>query len=82
MDARLEATSILLIGLFWVFYRGRVDVSKSFLDPFGNEGYPGQNVRVDVLVSELNFGAGSRWVRAGAGGPGQVPGAKAQNGPL
>jgi hypothetical protein len=30
-----------------------------------NEGYPGQNIRVDVLVSELNFGAASRWFKAG-----------------
>ena len=46
--------------------RGLLELSKSFLDPFGNEGYPGQNIRVDVLVSELNFGSGSRWTKAGA----------------
>ena len=34
------------------------------MDPFGNDGYPNQNIRVDVLVSELNFGAASRWVEA------------------
>ncbi|KAH8078541.1 hypothetical protein JL720_9739 [Aureococcus anophagefferens] len=39
---------------------------RSFLYPFGNEGFPGQNIRVDVLVSELNFGAQSRWSAAGA----------------
>ena len=49
-----------------VFYRGFLELSKSFLDPFGNEGFPGQNIRVDVLVSELNFGAQSRWSAAGA----------------
>jgi len=57
--------SIPLAGLLTLFFKGLLELSKSFLDPFGNEGYPGQNVRVDVLVSELNFGAGSRWVRAG-----------------
>ena len=51
--------------------RQLLELSKSFLDPFGNEGYPGQNIRVDVLVSELNFGAASRWVRAGQALPDQ-----------
>ena len=49
--------------------RGVAQLSKSFLDPFGNEGYPGQNIRVDVLVSELNFGAASRWMKAGEARP-------------
>jgi hypothetical protein len=30
----------------------------------GVEGFAEQNIRVDVLVSELNFGAAKRWVRA------------------
>ena len=46
-----------------------MDLSKSFLDPFGIEGYPGQNIRVDVLVSELNFGSARRWVNAGSSVP-------------
>jgi hypothetical protein len=58
--------SIPLAGLLTLFFKGLLELSKSFLDPFGVEGYPGQNIRVDVLVSELNFGAGSRWVKAGA----------------
>ena len=57
--------SIPLAGLLTLFFKGLLELSKSFLDPFGVEGYPGQNIRVDVLVSELNFGAGSRWVKAG-----------------
>ena len=57
--------SIPLVGLLTLFFKGLLELSKSFLDPFGNEGYPGQNIRVDVLVSELNFGAANRWVRAG-----------------
>jgi len=57
--------SIPLTGLLTLFFKGLLELSKSFLDPFGVEGYPGQNIRVDVLVSELNFGAASRWVKAG-----------------
>ena len=58
--------SIFLSAILALFYRGFLSLSKSFLDPFGNEGFPGQNIRVDVLVSELNFGAQSRWSAAGA----------------
>eukprot|EP00961_Rhodomonas_salina_P119509 1608299-Rhodomonas_salina.1 len=61
----LGSLSIPLTGLLTLFYKGLLELSKSFLDPFGNEGYPGQNIRVDVLVSELNFGAANRWVSAG-----------------
>ena len=60
----LGSLSIPLGGLLTLFFKGLLELSKSFLDPFGNEGYPGQNIRVDVLVSELNFGAANRWVRA------------------
>ena len=60
----LGVLSIPLCGLLTLFFKGQLEVSKSFLDPFGNEGHPGQNIRVDVLVSELNFGAGSRWFLA------------------
>ncbi|CAB9515685.1 expressed unknown protein [Seminavis robusta] len=60
----MGSLSIPLTGLLTLFYKGLLELSKSFLDPFGVEGYPGQNIRVDVLVSELNFGAASRWVVA------------------
>ena len=60
----LGTLSIILTGLLTLFFKGLLELSKSFLDPFGNEGYPGQNIRVDVLVSELNFGAASRWTLA------------------
>jgi hypothetical protein len=62
---QVGSLSIILTGLLTVFFKGLLELSKSFLDPFGTEGFPGQNIRVDVLVSELNFGAGSRWVYAG-----------------
>jgi hypothetical protein len=59
----LGSLSIPAVGLLTLFFKGLMELSKSFLDPFGNEGYPAQNIRIDVLVSELNFGASSRWVK-------------------
>jgi len=56
--------SVPLVGLITLFYRGLLSISKSFLDPFGVEGFEEQNIRVDVLVSEINFGAGQRWYNA------------------
>ncbi|CAJ1966016.1 unnamed protein product [Cylindrotheca closterium] len=56
--------SVPLVGLLTLFFKGLLELSKSFLDPFGNEGFKSQNIRVDVLVSELNFGAQSRWTSA------------------
>ena len=61
----LGLLSVPATGLLTLFFKGLLELSKSFLDPFGTEGSPGQNIRVDVLVSELNFGAGSRWLKAG-----------------
>ena len=57
--------SVPLGGLLALFFRGLLALSKSFLDPFGIEGYTEQCIRVDVLVSELNFGAARRWIGAG-----------------
>ena len=42
------------------------------MDPFGREGYRAHNIRVDVLVSELNFGASSRWIDAGDALPSEI----------
>ena len=61
----LGSLSILLVGLLALFFRGLLTLSKSFLDPFGVEGFGEQNIRVDVLVSEINFGASKRWIQAG-----------------
>lgn len=61
----LGSLSIPLVGLLALFFRGLLTLSKSFLDPFGVEGFEAQNIRVDVLVSELNFGAAKRWIQAG-----------------
>ena len=51
--ARLGAVSILLCGVLTFFYRGLVDVSKSFLDPFGNDGTTSE-IEVPVLVRDAN----------------------------
>ena len=51
----LGTVSIPLTGLLTLFFKGLLELSKSFLDPFGTEGFPGQNIRVDVLVSELTL---------------------------
>ena len=70
----LGSLSIPLVGLLALFFRGLLTLSKSFLDPFGVEGFAKQNIRVDVLVSELNFGAAKRWIKAG----GLLPGSTVQ----
>ena len=62
----LGTLSIPLSGLLALFFRGLLALSKSFLDPFGVEGFADQTMKVDVLVSELNFGASKRWLQAGA----------------
>jgi len=93
--------SVPLVGLLALFFRGLLQLSKSFLDPFGVEGFQAQCLHgewkfdmddaplffllslasltlrnillllfeccaVDVLVSELNFGANKRWINAGS----------------
>ena len=60
----LGSLSIPMTGLLTFFFYGLLELAKSFLDPFGNEGFPQQNIHVDVLVSELNFVAATRWVNA------------------
>lgn len=62
---KMGAFNIISTGLLTLFFKGLLELSKSFLDPFGKDGYSTHNINVDVLVSELNFGAASRWVEAG-----------------
>jgi len=64
--------SIPLVGLLALFFRGLLQLSKSFLDPFGVEGFVEQCLHVDVLVSELNFGTTKRWIFAGGFVPSSV----------
>ena len=49
-----------LSGVLTVFYRGLLELSKTFLDPWGNEGPDHQNVNIDVLLAEISAGL-PRW---------------------
>lgn len=69
---KMGTFNIISTGLLTVFFKGLLELSKSFLDPFGREGYRAHNIRVDVLVSEMNFGASSRWVNAGDALPSEL----------
>ena len=53
-----------LSGVLTLFYRGLLELSKSFLDPFGNEGSRAQNIQSDVLLTENNRNS-NHWWRAG-----------------
>ena len=59
------AFCIVVSPMLTFFYLGLLELCKSFLDPFGNDGFPDQNVRIDVLMNEVNF-ASTRWLKAGA----------------
>ena len=65
---RLGTLSILLSGILGLFYRGLLELSKSFLDPFGNEGSIGQNLQLDCLIGETNAGS-VRWLENAASMP-------------
>jgi len=41
----LGSISIPLCAVLTHFFKGLLELSKSFLDPFGNDGYPNQNIR-------------------------------------
>ena len=69
---KMGTFNIISTGLLTLFFKGLLELSKSFLDPFGREGYRAHNIRVDVLVSEMNFGASSRWLDAGDALPSEL----------
>lgn len=58
--ARLGVAAVPLSSAFVVFYRGLVDVCKSFLDPFGNSN-TAVEIQVPVLVRDCNV-ASARFV--------------------
>lgn len=58
---RLGAYSVLLSGLLTLFYQGLLELSKGFLDPFGNGRASGE-IHVEVLLAETNAGS-LRWLR-------------------
>ena len=55
---------IPLCTILTLFYRGLLQLSKSFLDPFGNFGSKAQNINTDVFLAESNAGA-PRWSQLG-----------------
>ena len=57
---RLGALAVVLAGILTLFYRGFLGLSKSFLDPFGNDDSVGQNLQVETLLGETNK-ACTRW---------------------
>ena len=69
---RLGTLSIVLSGILGMFYRGLLELSKSFLDPFGNEGSIGQNLQIDCLMGEVNARSVS-WVNASEELPEPMP---------
>ena len=58
--------SIPLSGILALFFRGIMELSKTFLDPFGNAqddtGISRQTIKTDSLISEVNA-ASTRWWR-------------------
>ena len=61
--------SVPLAALVAYFYIGLLELSKSFFDIFGREGYEEQTINVQVLVQEVNFAAITRWQQAGRVAP-------------
>jgi len=57
---KLGILTILLSGILVIFYRGFLQLSKSFLDPFGNEDSLNENFSIACLISETNAGS-VRW---------------------
>ena len=58
--SRLGVFVVPLCGLLAIFYRGFLVLSKSFLDPFGNEDSLSENFSLHCLVCETNGGS-IRW---------------------
>ena len=48
----LGSLSIPQCSVLKHFFKGLLELSESFLDPFGNDGYPNQNIR---CVSDLDL---------------------------
>ena len=72
--SQVGVLSVPLSGLLTIFFRGLLELSKTFLDPFGNaesydeiddqngSGQPRQAIRTDALICEVNS-ASTRWWR-------------------
>ena len=60
--SKLGVFMVPLCGLQTIFYRGFLVLSKSFLDPFGNEDSLSENFSVHCLIRETNASS-VRWSR-------------------
>ena len=47
--------AILVTVIFTFFYRGLLEISKAFLDPFGNHGSKSQNINTDVRLPKMEL---------------------------
>ena len=65
---KLGVLTVLLSPILVVFYRGFLQLSKSFLDPFGNEDSVSENFSLSCLLCETNAGS-TRWLSAIEGLP-------------
>lgn len=71
---KIGAFSVFLTAILTLFYRGFLELSKSFLDPFGNldplgdREDAGPNMQVAVLIAETNAGS-TRWLRGASAIP-------------
>ena len=60
---KLGVLTVLLSGILVTFYRGFLQLSKSFLDPFGNGDSLSENFSISCLLCETNSGS-VRWFSA------------------
>jgi len=60
---KLGVLTVLLSPILVVFYRGFLQLSKSFLDPFGNGDSLDENFDINCLLCETNAGS-VRWLHA------------------
>ena len=60
---KLGVLTIPLSGILVIFYRGFLQLSKSFLDPFGNGDSLTENFSIGCLLIETNAGS-VRWLNA------------------
>ena len=66
--AKLGPFTVPMSAVQTIFYRGFLALSKSFLDPFGNEDSLSENFSVHCLICETNAGS-VRWARGLEGLP-------------
>jgi len=60
---KLGVLTVLLSPILVVFYRGFLQLSKSFLDPYGNDDSQTENFDLTCLICETNAGS-VRWYNA------------------